>query len=644
MFLDMAIDEEIEPSVTLSKKNQKKMGMLGMLKQALGGTIGGPIFAILGIVILKANSGLLISLILSGLLMILFIMIYSELALSLPIAGGGYSFSKEAIGGLSGFLIGWGMWIGNLLFTALSGIGFALSLTVFLPVNSLNSTTVSIIGFAVLLFFFVFTLYYPDKLNSIMKILTYTLLFGFITFIILGGFLGSSLNNDFGFEIFQERMEIGPILSTAAYSFVFFCVYEWNSTFESLTTKFDEIKEPRKTIPRVYLISIIIGIVIYWLVSFVALINLGSTSSNSWNSIILDQSDAPLADIFGLGFGNFGIYFIGLIGMIATTTSINSGFQMSTHLLHSMARDGFLNKGFLKKNKKQVQWVAMGSSFVLIIIITFIADINLISEIGNFIFLLSMVILSISLIILRNTRSNLIRPWKVPLYPFIPIMAIIASLILIFSMFSTDIGFLGVIVGIILILMGIIYYLFSIARRTHLLLLLNGSKFGISIILILLWSILSIKVSFNGSDLLFFNISIYLMGCIGIISLLFDLFTIRRILPKLLKDEKTIVIGGITHHSEKEEIIARRLNFVGASILIFIGLVLLVYGILILNDIFILSSHLPSFSNQDSEFLKVLFFIIFITFGIILIINGLIMIFQEIEVRKMVETETNKDR
>ncbi|QEE14698.1 APC family permease [Promethearchaeum syntrophicum] len=640
----MAIDEEIEPSVTLSKKNQKKMGMLGMLKQALGGTIGGPIFAILGIVILKANSGLLISLILSGLLMILFIMIYSELALSLPIAGGGYSFSKEAIGGLSGFLIGWGMWIGNLLFTALSGIGFALSLTVFLPVNSLNSTTVSIIGFAVLLFFFVFTLYYPDKLNSIMKILTYTLLFGFITFIILGGFLGSSLNNDFGFEIFQERMEIGPILSTAAYSFVFFCVYEWNSTFESLTTKFDEIKEPRKTIPRVYLISIIIGIVIYWLVSFVALINLGSTSSNSWNSIILDQSDAPLADIFGLGFGNFGIYFIGLIGMIATTTSINSGFQMSTHLLHSMARDGFLNKGFLKKNKKQVQWVAMGSSFVLIIIITFIADINLISEIGNFIFLLSMVILSISLIILRNTRSNLIRPWKVPLYPFIPIMAIIASLILIFSMFSTDIGFLGVIVGIILILMGIIYYLFSIARRTHLLLLLNGSKFGISIILILLWSILSIKVSFNGSDLLFFNISIYLMGCIGIISLLFDLFTIRRILPKLLKDEKTIVIGGITHHSEKEEIIARRLNFVGASILIFIGLVLLVYGILILNDIFILSSHLPSFSNQDSEFLKVLFFIIFITFGIILIINGLIMIFQEIEVRKMVETETNKDR
>ena len=640
--LGMAIDEESKPSIIPPKKIQKKIGLLKMLPQALGGTIGGPIFAILGIAIYKANSGLLISLILSGLLMILFIMIYSELALSLPVAGGGYSFSKEAIGGLSGFLIGWGMWIGNLLFTALSGIGFALSLNVFLPVQFSNSTIVSIIGFAVLLFFFIFSLKWPNHLNKVMKILTFTLIFGFITFIILGGFLGNSLNEDFGFEILKDKMEFGSILSAAAYSFVIFCVYEWNSTFESLTTKFDGIKQPRKTIPRVYLTSIIIALVIYWLVCFVAIINLGSTSSDSWNSIIIGESGAPLADIFGLVMGKFGIYFIGLIGMIATTTSINSGFQMSSHLLHSMSRDGFLDKVFLKKNKKQVQWVAMSFSFVLIIFITFTADVDLISEISNFIFLLSMVILCISLIILRNTRSNLIRPWKVPLYPFLPIIAIITSLILIFSMFSTTMGFLGIIVGVILILLGIIYYLFRIARRTHLILLINGSKFGISIILILLWSILSIDASINGSNLLFFKSSIYLIGCIGIVSLIFDLLTIRRILPKLLKDEKTIVIGGVTHHSEKEEIIARRFNFVGASILIFIGLILLVYGALTLNEIITLST--PLIIQPDSEFLKLLFFIVFITSGIILIINGLIMIFQEIEVQKIVEkSEINQD-
>ncbi|MHA1510480.1 MAG: hypothetical protein ACTSRX_02045 [Promethearchaeota archaeon] len=70
------------------------------------------------------------------------------------------------------------------------------------------------------------------------------------------------------------------------------------------------------------------------------------------------------------------------------------------------------------------------------------------------------------------------------------------------------------------------------------------------------------------------------------------------------KDEKTIVIGGITHLSEKEEIIARRSNFVGASILMFIGLILLVYGALILNEIIALSS--PFIIQLDSEFLKLL--------------------------------------
>ena len=72
----------------------------------------------------------------------------------------------------------------------------------------------------------------------------------------------------------------------------------------------------------------------------------------------------------------------------------------------------------------------------------------------------------------------------------------------------------------------------------------------------------------------------------------------------------------------------------------FIGLILLVYGGLILSEIIALSS--PLITQLDSKFLKLLFFIVFTTSGIILILNGLIMIFQEIEVQKIVEkTESN---
>ena len=47
-----------------------------------------------------------------------------------------------------------------------------------------------------------------------------------------------------------------------AYTFVIFCIYEGNATFESLTQKFDTIKRPRKNIPRGFILSILLAILI----------------------------------------------------------------------------------------------------------------------------------------------------------------------------------------------------------------------------------------------------------------------------------------------------------------------------------------------------------------------------------------------
>ncbi|TFH26804.1 MAG: hypothetical protein E4G98_06715 [Promethearchaeota archaeon] len=108
-------------SKPISKPVKSRFGLRQMMSQGLVGTIGSPIFVILGIALSEARSGLLISFILNGFLMLGFVLVFSELALSFPVAGGGYSLSKEAIGGAQGFLIGWLIWIGNLLFIAISG-------------------------------------------------------------------------------------------------------------------------------------------------------------------------------------------------------------------------------------------------------------------------------------------------------------------------------------------------------------------------------------------------------------------------------------------------------------------------------------------------------------------------------------------
>ena len=179
-------NENSQSNMETVEESKQSFGLRQLLSQGLGGTIGGPIFVIIGTVISVARGGMLISLILNGLLMLCFVLIYSELALSLPIEGGSYSFSKEAIGGSQGYLIGWLLWFGNLLFVALSGLGFALSLEVFLPNREIGTYVVHIIGAIVVLLFIILNLIKPIPLKTAMKIATWIIVGGFLIYIVVG--------------------------------------------------------------------------------------------------------------------------------------------------------------------------------------------------------------------------------------------------------------------------------------------------------------------------------------------------------------------------------------------------------------------------------------------------------------------------
>ena len=101
----MSVTEKAVEKSELPKKKNVRTWLL--VYSGLGGTIGGPIYVILGGTIKTAQAGVIVSLLLLGGLLLMLVMIYSELSLSIPMVGGGYSFSKEAIGGFWGFLIGW---------------------------------------------------------------------------------------------------------------------------------------------------------------------------------------------------------------------------------------------------------------------------------------------------------------------------------------------------------------------------------------------------------------------------------------------------------------------------------------------------------------------------------------------------------
>lgn len=103
---------DINYTIKLTEKEQKQIpptrtvGLLTGILYGIGCGIGGSIFILLGSAIRDAGAGVLISLILGGILIFITALNYSELSTSLPVSGGAYNFSKEALGGFLAFIIG----------------------------------------------------------------------------------------------------------------------------------------------------------------------------------------------------------------------------------------------------------------------------------------------------------------------------------------------------------------------------------------------------------------------------------------------------------------------------------------------------------------------------------------------------------
>ena len=79
---------------------------------------------------MSAGPAATVSYLLVGFMTLFTALSYCELAAAIPIAGGGYTFVHEAIGGFTAFITGWSMVFGLVVSAALYAIGFAEHLRV----------------------------------------------------------------------------------------------------------------------------------------------------------------------------------------------------------------------------------------------------------------------------------------------------------------------------------------------------------------------------------------------------------------------------------------------------------------------------------------------------------------------------------
>lgn len=449
----------------------RNLGLFDASMIGIGAMIGAGIFVLTGIATGEAGPGALLAFFLNGLVTLLTALCYAELASAYPRSGGGYSYVRKAFTGATGFAAGWMLWFCYIIACALYALGFG-SYFWELGHAYFAGTTGSVFAFAgdripplfmtfvVCVTFILVNMRGTAVTGSVENLLTSAKI------IILAIFIGFGIKHMLeiptaaaaGFRPFLPRGMNGVVLAMG----LTFIAFEG---YDLIATVAEEIKNPKKTIPRATMISLIVTVAMYLLIVFVCIGAIQPETGSSWEFLGKYQETAIVmaARNFMPGFGVLLIIFGGLL---STVSALNATILASSRVAFSMSRDRMLPRSLCTiHGTRRTPHIAIAATGVIVIAIALLFPIHVIGSAASVMFLLTFTLVNLSLIALRRKFPELKGGFRVPLYPATPLVAIVLNLFLAVYQFRFDAR--AWYIAIAWVFVGILIYLAFFQRASE---------------------------------------------------------------------------------------------------------------------------------------------------------------------------------
>ena len=229
----------------------------------LGSIIGTGVFISLGIGASIAGPMILPAIGLAGLVALCNGLSSAQLAANHPVSGGTYEYGHRWLNPSLGFVAGWMFLCAKSASAATAALGFALYLN---PENSLP------IALAIVWVITAITLLGIQRTNTINTLIVGAVLLSLIAFVVFGAPAIRANPQNWQSALDGENLE--NLLPATALMFVAFTGYG------RIATLGEEVTEPRRTIPRAIIATLVTTTVIYIVVTWVALANAGNQFSS----------------------------------------------------------------------------------------------------------------------------------------------------------------------------------------------------------------------------------------------------------------------------------------------------------------------------------------------------------------------------
>jgi basic amino acid/polyamine antiporter, APA family len=415
---------------------KRHMGLFSLTLYGVGLTLGAGIYVLIGEAAGFAGNSMWISFVLGAIVAIFAGLSYAELSALFPKAAAEYVFVKNAFKSeFIGFQVGWLTAITSMIVGATVALGFGGYFSQFVDIPIVLSAVLLLVVLSIISFI---GIKQSAWANTIFALVTIAGL-GIIVF------LGITIDVKEPLDYFDTPNGVTGII--LAFVLIFFAFIG----FEDMANVAEEVKKPKKTLPRAIILSILITGIIYILVSISAVRIL------NWEE--LSQSAAPLADIATRGLGNNGGITMSVIALFATASTVLITLVAGARILYGMAKSNSLPSIFAKIHPKTgTPWIAVIGILVTSVVFALIGDIVIVANIVVFAIVITFAMINLSVILLRYVKSEDERPFRVPLnvgkFPILPLFGFIITVYMAMQ-FELEV----ILVGVGIIGSGCVFYI-----------------------------------------------------------------------------------------------------------------------------------------------------------------------------------------
>jgi APA family basic amino acid/polyamine antiporter len=432
---------------------KRVLGVWQLVMLGVGAIIGTGIFVLTGQAA-AANAGpaIVISMVLAGVTSVLAAFCYSEFASTVPVAGSAYTYAYATLGEFVAWVIGWDLILEYALGAATVAVGWSgilvtllgqLGLSFPAALSAAPGTVVQVAG--------------GDPVTAVLNVPAMLITVLVTALLIVGVSEAASVNG----AIVITKVAVLLIVIAAGAMFIdsanwhpfippntgTFGEYGWSGIlrgagviffayigFDAVSTSAQEARNPQRDMPRGILGSLAICTLLFVLVSgvMVGLVPY-KTMLNQAAPLVLTIEAAADKSVGTPWQGTMAVVKVLVtVGGLAALSSVMVVMMLAQpRIFLSMAKDGLLpawaGRVHPRFRTPHVSTVVTGVVVALAAGFTPIGTLGSLVSIGT---LMAFVIVSFGIIVLRRTRPDLPRPFRMPWVPLLPLLSAAVSLIL----------------------------------------------------------------------------------------------------------------------------------------------------------------------------------------------------------------------